>query len=45
MFLIPARLEPCDLPDTLRRWHCVDLFTRDGYKKLLEAFKEYVKAE
>jgi len=45
MFLIPARLKPCDLPDTLRRWHCVDLFTRDGYKKLLEAFKEYVKAE
>jgi hypothetical protein len=43
MFIIPARLEPCDLPEALRRWHCVDLFDSDGYKKLLETFKEYVR--
>jgi hypothetical protein len=45
MFIIPARLEPCDLPEALRRWHCVDLFDSDGYKKLLETFKEYVRAD
>jgi hypothetical protein len=36
IFLIPARLEKCDLPDPLRQWQCVDLFEADGYKKLLK---------
>ena len=36
-FIIPARLELCDLPDSLRRWQCVDLFETDGYKSLLSA--------
>lgn len=33
-FLIPARLENCDMPEPLRKWQCVDLFEADGYKKL-----------
>jgi TIR domain-containing protein len=36
-FIIPARLELCELPDSLRRWQCVDLFETDGYKSLLSA--------
>lgn len=35
IFLIPARLELCDLPESLSRWQCVDLFEADGYKRLL----------
>lgn len=42
IFIIPARLEPCDLPDSLRRWQCVDLFEADGYKKLLDALRQIV---
>ncbi len=38
IFIIPARLEMCDLPEPLRRWQCVDLFEADGYKKLLDSF-------
>lgn len=38
-FLIPARLEACDLPEPLCRWQCVDLFERDGYKKLIRVLK------
>lgn len=38
-FLIPARLEACDLPEPLRRWQCVDLFDKDGYKKLIQVLK------
>ena len=38
-FLIPARLEMCDLPEPLRRWQCVDLFEVGGHKKLLSALK------
>ena len=40
-FLIPARLDPCDLPQPLRRWHRVDLFEADGYKKLIGTLKQW----
>jgi hypothetical protein len=36
IFLIPARLEKCDLPRLLRPWQCVDLFEPDGFRKLLK---------
>ena len=42
VFLIPARLEPCDLPDSLRRWQRVDLFKPDGYQQLVRALQERV---
>ena len=41
IFLIPARLEKCDMPVPLRQWQRVDLFEPDGYKNLLSALKEY----
>ena len=34
IFIIPARLEECDNLESLRRWHWVDLFEEDGYKRL-----------
>jgi hypothetical protein len=37
IFLIPVRLEPCDVPDRLRRWQWLDLFERDGFEKLMTA--------
>jgi len=39
-FLIPARLERCELPEALGRWQCVDLFESHGYKKLIRVLKE-----
>jgi hypothetical protein len=42
VFVIPARLEACELPESLRRWQCVDLFKASGYKKLLRALKGYI---
>jgi hypothetical protein len=38
-FIIPARLEMCDLPEPVRRWQCVDLFEADGYKKLIRVLE------
>ena len=38
IFIIPARLEKCNVPEPLRRWQRVDLFEADGYKKLLDSF-------
>ena len=42
IFIIPARLESCDMPEALRRWQRVDLFEADGYKKLIGAIKEEI---
>ncbi|MCC6499702.1 MAG: SUMF1/EgtB/PvdO family nonheme iron enzyme [Anaerolineales bacterium] len=39
IFLIPARLEDCDLPFTLRQYQAVNLFEKDGYTKLMKALK------
>ncbi len=41
-FLIPARLEKCDLPESLRRWQRVDLFEAQGYKKLVYALRHQI---
>jgi hypothetical protein len=40
IFVIPARIEECDVPDRLSRWHWVDLYRRGGYKRLLAALRE-----
>ena len=37
IFIIPARLEECDTLESLRKWHWVDLFAKDGYKNLLRS--------
>lgn len=39
IFIIPARLEECNVPQNLRRWHWVDLFEDDGYERLLRALQ------
>jgi hypothetical protein len=43
IFLIPARLEECDLPHSLSTYHYVNLFEKDGYKRLLRSLR--VRAE
>jgi len=43
IFIIPARLEECDMPESLCHLQRVDLFEEDGYKKLILALKESVK--
>jgi hypothetical protein len=35
VFVIPVRLERCDVPDRLRKWQYVDLFEAGGYQRLL----------
>ena len=40
IFLIPVRLEQCDIPQKLRGVQCIDLFAPDGYTKLTGALRE-----
>lgn len=42
IFIIPARLENCDMPEPLRRWQRVDLFESGGYGRLIETLKRHV---
>ena len=37
IYIIPAKLEECVIPDKLSRWQWVDLYKKDGYRKLLGA--------
>jgi len=39
IFLIPARLEPCVVPDRLQQWQWVDLYSEQGIKRLLAALR------
>ena len=39
IFIIPLHLEPCAVPERLRKWQWVDLFSADGYQKLVKALK------
>ena len=40
IFIIPVRLEKCDMPESLRHLHRVDLFKSGGYKKLVGALRK-----
>jgi outer membrane protein assembly factor BamD (BamD/ComL family) len=39
IFLIPARLEDCPVPERLSRWQWVDLYEENGFIKLLRSLK------
>jgi outer membrane protein assembly factor BamD (BamD/ComL family) len=39
IFLIPARLEDCPVPEGLGRWQWVDLFEENGFLRLLRSLK------
>jgi hypothetical protein len=39
IYIIPARLVDCTLPDRLSQWQCVDLFRENGYDRLVKAIR------
>jgi len=39
IFLIPVRLDRCDVPDRLSHLHYVDLFADDGFRRLLRTLR------
>lgn len=43
IFIIPVRLEECDMPESLRHLHRVDLFEAGGYKKLVHALRKHTE--
>jgi hypothetical protein len=43
IFIIPAKIEECDVPNELHKWQWVDLFEDDGYNKLIVSLKKRSK--
>jgi hypothetical protein len=39
IFIIPLRLEECEVPSRLSRWQWVDLFKKRGYERLVDALQ------
>lgn len=39
IYIIPAKLEPCNIPGKLSRWQWVDLFQDDGYDKIYSSLE------
>lgn len=37
IFIIPAKLEECEVPDRLKRWHWVNLYDESGYGRLVQS--------
>jgi hypothetical protein len=44
IYIIPVRLQECEVPMRLRRWHWVDLFSEGGYSLLLRSLREREKS-
>lgn len=40
IYLIPVKLEPCELPYSLRDFQSVELYKSDGWSKLLRSIQE-----
>lgn len=43
-FIIPLKLERCEVPHMLRAWQWVDLFAEDGYERLRASLAERARA-
>ena len=45
VFIIPVRLEKCDMPESLRHLHRVDLFETGGYEKMIRTLRERIESK
>ena len=44
IFLIPFRLEECEIPERVQRWQWVDGFTEIGQRKLIKVLRNHANA-
>jgi hypothetical protein len=40
IFIIPVRLEECEVPERLSTWQWIDIFRTNGFKKIVDALKD-----
>ena len=39
IFVIPSKIDHCELPNFLRQWQSVDLFAKNGYERLMRSLQ------
>ncbi len=39
IFIVPLKLDACDVPERLKRWQWIDMQRRDGYQQLLRSLQ------
>ncbi len=44
IYVIPLKLEECEVPSRLRRWHWVNFFEAKGFEKLMQSLHERARA-
>jgi len=44
IYLIPARFEDCSVPERLNRWQWVNIYEKNGYRKLLSSLELRAKS-
>jgi len=44
VFVIPAKLEECEVPERLGRWQWVELYSSVGYRKLIQSLRLRARA-
>jgi nucleotide-binding universal stress UspA family protein len=40
IFIVPLKLEECDVPERLQCWHWINLFDETGYERLMRALRK-----
>lgn len=43
IFIIPVKLEKCDIPQSLKNFQWIDIYEKNGFTKLLDSFNEGLK--
>ena len=43
IFIVPVRMEECDVPKKLSKLHWIDLFESDGYKQLIRSLNQRIE--
>ena len=43
IFIIPLRLEECDVPERLQKWHWVNFFEESGYQRLVRSLNKRIE--
>jgi hypothetical protein len=44
IFVIPLKLEQCNVPDRLAKWHWINYFDAEGHTQLTRALESRVEA-
>lgn len=45
IYIVPVRLEPCPVPERLSKWQWIDIFERNGLRKIVKTLRQNLDPE